>query len=934
MPIPLRQNVRIGAHLVRHRLKKTKYYPFIVEIEPLFACNLACPGCGKIQHPTEILRQRLSVEDVLGAVSESGTPMVSIAGGEPLLHPDIERMVRELVRRKVYVYLCTNAVLLNRRLDRFTPSHYFSWVVHLDGLRERHDAAVDRAGVFDTAVAAIREAKAKGFRVTTNSTFFNTDSPKTVRDVLDFLNDDLGVDAMMISPAYAYGKAPDQEHFLGVEQTRQLFKEAFGDKRRKKWRLNHSPLFLDFLEGKVDFQCTAWGIPSYSVFGWQRPCYLMADGYAASYRELIETTDWSAYGRGKDPRCENCMAHCGYEPTAVIASLGSLRQSLRALDEYALNAMSVITVPAESLLATAVSPECLREMSPRELRSLVGEIRRFLISSVSATGGHLGSNLGVVELTVALHRVFSSPDDAIVWDTGHQAYVHKLVTGRKEAFARLRQGGGMSGYPNRSESEHDIVENSHASTALSYAYGLATARRLRRDPRRVVAVVGDGALTGGVAYEALNNIGVSGANVVIVLNDNGRSYAPTVSRISSAAGSVIATGPTPRRSATRDFFEALGVRYLGPVDGHDLDALERALRGVAQLPGPAVLHVHTTKGRGYGPAELDEEKRLHDVGPFDPETGIALAAGGRRLSYTEAFSSAIVREAARRPEVVAITAAMPGPTGLLEFRDRYPERFFDVGIAEQHAVNAAAGMAMGGLRPVVAIYSTFLNRAWDQIYYDVGLHRLPVVFCLDRAGITGDDGPSHHGVLDLMLLTKVPGMTVFAPSSYEEVGNMLHEALTITSGPVAIRWPKSAACPAELVGSGVRARRVRAGSQVCLIGVGKLVGACEQAAYILAGEGINATVWDARVASPLDPVMLEDASAHGLVVSAEDGILEGGVGSRLGAALRGSAPPGAGPVVVNCGVPTAYLPHGEAADILTYLGLDGPGLSRAVLEHQ
>ena len=331
MPIPLRQNVRIGAHLMRHRLKKTKYYPFIVEIEPLFACNLSCPGCGKIQHPTEVLRQRLSVEDVLEAVAESGTPMVSIAGGEPLLHPDIERMVKELVAKKIYVYLCTNAVLLRRRLDRFTPSHYFSWVVHMDGTRERHDAAVARVGVFDEAVAAIREAKSRGFRVTTNSTFFNTDSPKTVRDVLDFLNDDLKVDAMMISPAYAYEKAPDQEHFLGVEQTRELFKDAFGDKRRSKWRLNHSPLFLDFLEGKVDFQCTAWGVPSYSVFGWQRPCYLMGDSYAKTYHELVETTDWSAYGRGRDPRCANCMAHCGYEPSAVVASLGSLRQSLRAL---------------------------------------------------------------------------------------------------------------------------------------------------------------------------------------------------------------------------------------------------------------------------------------------------------------------------------------------------------------------------------------------------------------------------------------------------------------------------------------------------------------------------------------------------------------------------------------------------------------------------
>jgi hopanoid biosynthesis associated radical SAM protein HpnH len=312
-------------------MMKVPYYPLIVEIEPLFTCNLSCPGCGKIQQPIEILRQRLSVEDVLAAVKESGTPMVSIAGSEPLLHPDIERMVQELVRRKIYVYLCTNAVLLRKRLDRFTPSRYFSWTVHLDGLKERHDAGVNRAGVFDEAVAAIRDAKARGFRVTTNSTFFNTDSPKTVRDVLDFLNDDLKVDAMMISPAYAYEKAPDQQHFLGVEQTRKLFAEAFADNRRSKWRLNHSPLFLDFLEGKAEFDCTAWGVPSYSVLGWQRPCYLLADGYVSSYKELVETTDWSAYGRGRDPRCANCMAHCGYEPSAVIATLSSLRASLRAL---------------------------------------------------------------------------------------------------------------------------------------------------------------------------------------------------------------------------------------------------------------------------------------------------------------------------------------------------------------------------------------------------------------------------------------------------------------------------------------------------------------------------------------------------------------------------------------------------------------------------
>jgi 1-deoxy-D-xylulose-5-phosphate synthase len=572
-------------------------------------------------------------------------------------------------------------------------------------------------------------------------------------------------------------------------------------------------------------------------------------------------------------------------------------------------------------------------MDAQQLRSLVAEIRRFLVTSVSVTGGHLGSNLGVVELTVMLHRVFSSPDDAIVWDTGHQAYVHKLVTGRQNAFGGLRQRGGLSGYPNRSESEHDLVENSHASTALSYAYGLARARQLKSDPRRVVAVVGDGSLTGGVAYEALNNIGISGANVIVVLNDNGRSYAPTVSRISSAGSFSVEDNLTPGSAPARDFFEALGLSYLGPVDGHDLESLEQALRLVSGRPGPVVLHVHTSKGRGYAPAELDEEKCLHDVGPFDPETGIALTRGTGRLSYTEAFGTALVQEAALNPDIVAITAAMPGPTGLIPFRDSYPERFFDVGIAEQHAVNAAAGMAMGGLRPVVAIYSTFLNRAWDQVYYDVGLHRLPVIFCLDRAGITGDDGPSHHGVLDMMLLTKVPGMTVFAPSSYEEVGNMLHQALAITTGPVAIRWPKSEARSVVAIGSGIRARKVRAGSRVCLIGVGKLVAECEQAARMLAANGVDATVWDARLVAPLDQAMIEDALGHELVVSVEDGITEGGAGWRIEAALRRRAPSGTGPVVVNCGVPTAYLPHGDAAGILSRVGLDGTGITRVVLEH-
>lgn len=330
MSVPLRQSIRLATYLLRQRLARREKFPLLVELEPLFACNLACGGCGKIQYPAEILRRRMSVEDAVAAIEECGAPMVSIAGGEPLIHPEIHLVARELVQRKVFVYLCTNALLMQRKMDLFTPSPYFAWAIHIDGLRERHDESVCREGVFDVAVEAVREAKRRGFRVTTNTTFFSHDSPQTVREVLDFLNDELEVDGMMLSPAYAYSKAPDQEHFLAVEATRQLFQEAFAGGRRRHWRLNHSPLFLDFLEGKVDFRCTAWGIPSYSIFGWQRPCYLMADGYASSYRELVETTDWERYGRGRDPRCDNCMAHCGYEPSAVLATTHSPRQAVRA----------------------------------------------------------------------------------------------------------------------------------------------------------------------------------------------------------------------------------------------------------------------------------------------------------------------------------------------------------------------------------------------------------------------------------------------------------------------------------------------------------------------------------------------------------------------------------------------------------------------------
>ncbi len=329
--MPLRQTAKLGTYLLKQKVLRKDKFALLVELEPLFACNLKCAGCGKIQQPASLLKQRMPVEQAVAAIEESGAPMVSIAGGEPLMHPQIDEIVRQLLDRNKIVFLCTNAVLIPKHLHKFTPHRNFAWMVHIDGLRERHDASVCKDGVFDQAVAAIRQAQDAGFRVNTNTTFFDTDSPQDVIDVLDYLNDDLGIENMQISPGFAYEKAPDQEHWLGVEETRELFAKAFGDGRRKHWRLNHSPVFLDFLEGKRELSCTAWGIPSYSLLGWQRPCYLMNDGYAATYRELVEETDWDSYGRGKDPRCANCMAHCGYEPTAVLATMGSLRESLRAV---------------------------------------------------------------------------------------------------------------------------------------------------------------------------------------------------------------------------------------------------------------------------------------------------------------------------------------------------------------------------------------------------------------------------------------------------------------------------------------------------------------------------------------------------------------------------------------------------------------------------
>jgi 1-deoxy-D-xylulose-5-phosphate synthase len=475
------------------------------------------------------------------------------------------------------------------------------------------------------------------------------------------------------------------------------------------------------------------------------------------------------------------------------------------------------------LLESIRSPRDLRGLDVKQLETLAVQIRSFVVEAVSRTGGHLGSNLGAVELTLALHRVFESPHDVLLWDTGHQAYVHKIITGRQDGFATLRQSGGLSGYPSREESEHDWVENSHASTILSYAYGFATGFAQRGVDRRVVAVVGDGALTGGMAFEALNNLGHSGRRVIIVLNDNGRSYAPTISRLGdhltrlrlnpsyvqarrviedrlralSGMGDLAVQSIHGLGAALREmiephaFFEALDVRYTGPIDGHDIARMEQALRHAAAYDGPIVVHVRTEKGRGYAPAETDVEKCLHDVSAFDPTTGRSAKSGGGR-TYTQVFSDTMLELAERHDNLIALTAAMPGSTGLLPLAERYPDRVVDVGIAEQHAVTSAAGMAMSGLRPVLAVYSTFLSRAFDQMNLDAGLHGQPVVFALDRAGITGPDGPSHHGVLDMALSLRVPGMTVFAPSSAGELRRMLADAVTL-DGPALVRFPKGVA---------------------------------------------------------------------------------------------------------------------------------------------
>jgi 1-deoxy-D-xylulose-5-phosphate synthase len=569
---------------------------------------------------------------------------------------------------------------------------------------------------------------------------------------------------------------------------------------------------------------------------------------------------------------------------------------------------------ASALLDAIGGPEDVRALDAGQLAALAAEIRAFLVEHVTRTGGHLGPNLGAVELTLALHRVFRTPHDAIVYDTGHQTYVHKMLTGRREGFARLRRSGGLSGYPSRDESAHDLIENSHASTALSYADGLAKAHTLTgAGDRRVVAVVGDGALTGGMAWEALNNIGAAPHRpVVVVLNDNGRSYDPT-------AGALAGHLAELRRGAgdgPGGLFEALGLAYVGPVDGHDCGALEQALRRAAGLGRPVVVHCVTAKGKGYLPAERDDADRLHAVGAVDRDTG--RPRNRPAPTWTAVFGDEIHAIGADRPDVVCVTAAMLRPTGLASFAQAYPGRVFDVGIAEQHAVTSAAGLAMGGLRPVVA------------------LHRLPVTFVLDRAGVTGPDGPSHHGMWDLPLLALVPGLRVAAPRDPARLRELLREAVDRDDGPSALRFPKASAGPdvPTLERHGPVDLLARSGSaDVLLVALGPQAVPCLEAAGALREKGLGVTVADPRWAAPLDEALLELAAAHRLVVTVEDNTVTGGLGSRLGQALADRTGDRIGDGnVCSLALPGAFLPHDSREALLHRHGLDASAITGAVLE--
>ncbi|HET9840630.1 MAG TPA: 1-deoxy-D-xylulose-5-phosphate synthase [Nocardioides sp.] len=580
-----------------------------------------------------------------------------------------------------------------------------------------------------------------------------------------------------------------------------------------------------------------------------------------------------------------------------------------------------IALETGRLLDTITDPNDVRRLAADDLPRLAQEIRTELVERVTERGGHLGPNLGVVELSIALHRVFRSPHDALVWDTGHQAYVHKMLTGRVPGFTRLRQRGGLSGYPNRSESVHDIVENSHASTALSYADGLAKGFALAGTPeRRIVAVVGDGALTGGMAWEALNNIGAAPERpVVVVLNDNGRSYDPTAGRLPRHLAEL------REHTAAGNLFEALGFVYLGPVDGHDVGMVERALRAARVVRHPVVVHVVTRKGEGYPPAEHDEADRFHTVSPA--------GAGSAPPGWTSVFGAELERLGDERSDLVAVTAAMMRPTGLYPFGRRFPDRVFDVGIAEQHAVTSAVGLATAGMHPVVAIYATFLNRAFDQVLMDASLHRAPITFVLDRAGITGPDGASHHGIWDLGLFGLVPGARVAAPRDGERLCDLLRECVDY-DGPSVLRFPRGSCPPCvEAVGRWGSADVLREGSadDVLVLAVGPLAGCALEAANRLEGEGLDVTVVDPRWVLPIDPELAANAAAYRLVITVEDAAPSGGFGDQVSRALRALAGLDA-PRLRGLALPDGqFLPAGTRAELLSAAGLDADGIIAAVL---
>ena len=616
-----------------------------------------------------------------------------------------------------------------------------------------------------------------------------------------------------------------------------------------------------------------------------------------------------------------------------------------------------------SLLRSLHTPDDLKALPAEQLPALAAEIRDALVTSVARTGGHLGPNLGAVELTIAVHRVFDSPREPIVFDTGHQSYVHKMLTGRVADFQRLRQRGGLSGYPSRAESEHDWVENSHASTSLSYADGLAKAFAVRGEQRPVVAVIGDGALTGGMAWEALNNIaGAQDRPVVIVVNDNGRSYSPTIGGVADAlatlrlrpgyeqallqvrqalhrapvVGSALYDALHAIKKGLKDvlspqgMFEDLGLKYLGPVDGHDIWAMESALRRARSFGGPVIVHAVTTKGFGYPPAETDQIDAWHATGVFDPDSGASAATAGR--DWTTAFSDELVRIGAERSDVVAITAAMLHPTGLAAFAERFPERTFDVGIAEQHALTSAAGLAMGGLHPVVAVYSTFLNRAFDQLLMDVALHRQPVTVVLDRAGVTGSDGASHNGMWDMSILSVVPGVHLAAPRDESTLREALREALGVTDGPSVVRFPKGTPPvdipslerrgPVDVLRRGER-------REVLLVAVGSMVPMCLAAAERAADHGIDVTVVDPRWVLPVSAELVDLAAGHRLVVTVEDGGRAGGVGTTLTQALQDR---GVDVPLRSLGLPQAFLEHGSVGQVLADAGLTEQDVARRIAE--